>query len=227
VLVARRQERLIALAAELGQQHGVETRVVPLDLVQEDAASRLAEAVADLDLAVVVNNAGFGYAGRFDKQEVTRLREMVLLNCVAPTEITARLLPRLRARGRGALVFVGSVAGRQPLPLLGVYAATKAFDQFLGEALWAELQGTGIDVLVLEPGRTESEFHEVAGELDLPGQPADEVVRTALETLGGPPSVVARWTDWLRSSGVRFAPRSFVALLAKQAIARQTPPEMQ
>jgi hypothetical protein len=225
VLVARREERLRELARELEFAHGVETRVVVCDLASDDGPARLAETVSDLDVGVLVNNAGFGYAGRFENQEPARLREMVILNCVAPTVLTSLLLPSLRARGRGALVFTGSIAGRQPLPLHAVYAATKGFDLFLGEALWAELQGSGIDVLVLEPGSTESEFHDVAGELPHAGQPANEVVRAALEALGGPPSLIARWRDWLRANALRIAPRSTVALLARGAIEGQTPPE--
>src|SRR5206468_425249 len=130
----------------------VATRVVAVDLAAPDGADRLAAAVGDLDLAILVNNAGFGLAGRFDRCDPKRLREMVQVNCMAPVALTALLLPRLLERGRGAIVITGSVAGRQPLPLHGVYAATKAFDLLFGEALAVELHEHGIDVLVLEPG---------------------------------------------------------------------------
>jgi len=82
-----------------------------------------------------VNNAGFGYAGRFDKLATERLRAMVRVNCEAPVVLTSRILPSMVQRGRGAVIIVGSVAGRQPLPLHALYSATKAFDQILGEAL--------------------------------------------------------------------------------------------
>jgi len=229
VLVARREDRLRELAAELERAHGVETRVVAADLVREDGPRRVADAVADLPIGMLVNNAGFGYAGRFEKQDAARLRDMVILNCAVPTELTSLLLPRLRegrGAGRAAIVILGSVAGRQPLPLHAVYAATKAFDLFLGEALWVELQRSGIDVLVVEPGTTESEFHDVAGELPHAGQPAEAVVRGALEALGGPPQWIPRWKHWIRANLVRLAPRSWVALYARGAIEHQTPPEL-
>lgn len=226
VLTARREDRLRALAAELAGL-GVATRVVPLDLAARDGASRLAEAVADLDVGIVVNNAGFGAAGRFDRLDPARLREMIELNCAAPVAVTRALLPRLLARGRGAILFTGSQAGRQPLPLHAVYAATKAFDGFLGEALWAELRGTGVDVLVVEPGTTATEFHQVAGELPHGGQSPDEVVAIALERLGRQPSVATRWSHWLRgNAGMRLLPRSWLALAARRYMARLTPPEM-
>ena len=110
--------------------------------------------------------------GRFEKLDAERLREMVQLNCVAPVVLTHRLLPAMRARGRGAIMITGSVAGRQALPLHGVYSATKAFDLLFGESLWAELEDSGIDVLVLEPGSTETEFQQVADETRAAGEPA-------------------------------------------------------
>jgi short-subunit dehydrogenase len=224
VLSARREDRLRQLASELEKNHHVATRVVVADLAAPDGADRLAAAVADLDLAVLVNNAGFGQAGRFDSSDPQRLRDMVQVNCVAPVVLTAKLLPRLVERGRGAIVITGSVAGRQPIPLHGVYSATKAFDLLLGESLAVELRDRGIDVLVLEPGPTETEFQQAAGELAHPGEPASRVVETALDALGRQPSVVSGWFNWLRANAaMRLAPRSMVAWLARDWMARQTP----
>jgi hypothetical protein len=227
VLAARRAERLAALAAELRERHGVEARTVACDLATPDGVRACLAAVEGLDLGLLVNNAGAGYQGRFEKQEPERLLAMLQLNCAAPVALTAALLPRLRARGRGAVIFVGSVSGRQPLPLHAVYSATKAFDNQLGEALWAECLGSGVDVLVLEPGSTESEFHELAGELPHHNQPADEVVRTALRALGRQPSVVAGLGNWLlANAGERFLPRSVLALAARAYMTKQTPEAM-
>ncbi|MEB2345693.1 MAG: SDR family NAD(P)-dependent oxidoreductase [Deltaproteobacteria bacterium] len=226
VLTARRADRLHALAKEL-EAEGVATRVVALDLAALDGASRLADAVADLELAILVNNAGAGAAGRFDKLDGARLREMVELNCTAPVLLTRALLPRLLARGRGAVVFTGSQAARQPLPLHAVYAATKAFGGFVGEALWAELRGTGVDVLVVEPGSTDTEFQQVAGELPHRGQAPEEVAAIALERLGRQPSVSTRWSHWLRgNAGMRLLPRSLLVLGAGHVMERQTPPDL-
>jgi hypothetical protein len=227
VLTARREDRLRGLAAELEKEHSVSTRVVAADLAAADGADRVADAVADLEIAVLVNNAGFGYSGRFDKLEPARLREMVRVNCEAPTVLTGRLLPAMVRRGRGAVIFTGSVAAFQPLPLHGLYSATKVFDQFLAESLWGELRGSGVDVLVLQPGSTDTEFQAVAGEIAHPGEPAADVVRVALEALGKQPSVTSGWFNWLRgNAAARLLPRSLLALLAKDVMAKQTPEAM-
>jgi short-subunit dehydrogenase len=227
VLSARREERLKALASEIERDHGVATRVVPADLADPAGVDALAEAVGGLEIAVLVNNAGFGYAGRFEKQDTERLRAMVQLNCAAPVVLTGRVLPGMRERGRGALIITGSVAGRQPLPLHGVYSATKAFDLLFGEALWVELRGQGIDVLVLEPGTTETEFQELAGEVPHPGEPPGDVVRVALEALGRQPFVVCGWRNWLRANAAaRLLPRPLVAHIARPLVAARTREEM-
>jgi hypothetical protein len=111
-----------------------------------------------------------------------------------------------------------------------VYSATKAFDLFFGEALSVECEDEGVDVLVVEPGRTATEFQVAAGEEPPPGarlRPAAEVVELALDRLGRKPSVVAGWFDWLRANfAQRLAPRSLAAHVAEGVIARQTPPEL-
>lgn len=226
VLTARREDRLRALATELEQRYQVATRVVAADLADPAGADHLIDAIKDLQIDVFINNAGFGYAGRFDKQETARVRDMVQVNCVAPVVLASRLIPGMRERGCGAMIVLGSVAGRQPLPRHAIYAATKAFDLLFGEALWAELRGTGVDVLVLEPGPTESEFREVAGETRGTGEPAANVVALAFEALGQQPSVISGWFNWLRASSTRLAPRSTVTLMAEQVVLQQTPPAM-
>ncbi|HUI27234.1 MAG TPA: SDR family oxidoreductase [Candidatus Kryptonia bacterium] len=226
VLTARREDRLRTLATELERQYHVSTRVVPADLTDPAGVDLLLGAITDLQIDILINNAGFGYAGRFDKQDPQRLREMVQVNCVAPVVLASRLLPGMRARGRGAMIVSGSIAGRQPLPRHALYGATKAFDLLLGEALWAELRGTGVDVLVLEPGPTESEFRDVAGEIREVGEPAANVVALAFERLGQQPSVISGWFNWLRANSLRLGPRSIVALMAEQVVMEQTPTEM-
>jgi hypothetical protein len=228
VLTARRDERLSELASELEQSHRVRTRVVGADLSRPDDVERLAEAVADLDVAVLVNNAGVGYAGAFAKQDAVRLRAMVEVNCTAPVVLTSRLLPRMLERGgKTAIVFSGSIAGRQPLPFQALYGATKAFDLLFGEALSVELRGSGVDVLVLEPGVTETEFQEKAGQIAHAGESAADVVATALEALGRRPAVIPGWWNWLRANAaMRLLPRELVAHLARDVVARHTPPEL-
>ena len=224
VLAARRLEPLTRVADELARQHGVEARVVACDLATPEGVRDCLAAASGADVAVLVNNAGVGCAGRFDLQPPERLAALVQLNCAAPVALTAALLPKLRARGRGAVIFTGSVSGCQPLPLHALYAATKSFDNLLAEGLWGELRGSGVDVLALEPGATETAFQRTAGQTAHAGEPAEKVVRVALRALGQQPSVMSGAYNWLRANAaMRLAPRSLLALVAKQVMAGQTP----
>ena len=214
VLVARRRDRLAALADELSREHGTQSRVVVEDLEREDAAQRIGEQVKDLDVGILVNNAGFSAAGRFERVPLDRHIAMIRVNCMAVAALTHVFLPRMKARGRGAIVIVASAAGYQPVPLAGTYGATKAFDLMLAEALWSENRGTGVDVLALSPGPVDTEFQAVAGETAHPGATPESVVDVALGALGRKPSVVAGGFNKARAWSVRLAPRALVARMA-------------
>jgi short-subunit dehydrogenase len=119
------------------------------------------------------------------------------------------------------------VAGSQPLPLHSLYCATKTFDNLLGEALWAELRGTGVDCLSLLPGPTETEFQSIAKELPHPGEPPEQVVENALAALGRQPSVISGWFNWLRANAaMRLTPRSVLAVAAKQVFEKSVPRDL-
>ena len=214
VLVARRADRLEQLAAELRAQHKVQTRVVSEDLERDGVAERVAERVRDLEIGVLVNNAGFSQVGRFDRVPLDKILGMIRVNCVAVAALTHAFLPAMRARKRGAIIIVSSVAGYVPLGLAATYGATKAFDLMLAEALWAENRGTGIDVLALSPGPVDTEFQAVAGETPHPGATPESVVDTALAALGKKPSVVAGGFNKARTWSTRLAPRAQVARMA-------------
>jgi short-subunit dehydrogenase len=227
VLAARRQDRLEELSEELESRHRVSTRVVVVDLAEPDGPDRLARACDDLEVGVLINNAGVGYKGRFEKQDVDRLARLVKLNCLAPVILTGRLLSGMRERGRGAVIITGSVSGRQPLPLHAVYSASKAFDLLLGEALYTELRDTGVDVLVIEPGTTDTEFQQVAEEIPHRGEAPAHVVEVAMSAIGQQPTVISDWWNWLRVNlATRIAPRSLVAYLARDHTRRHTKVEM-
>jgi short-subunit dehydrogenase len=159
ILVARRIERLDQVAARLpGPAH-----VVPCDLAA-DAAS-LASKVADLGLRVdvLVNNAGFGTHGRFTEIDPVRDAEQVRLNCEAVVTLTHAFLPGMLERRHGGVITVASTAGMQPLPYEATYSASKAFARTFSDALSAELRGTGVRVLSVNPGPVPTEWQEVAG----------------------------------------------------------------
>ena len=188
VLVARRRDRLEALAKELAERHRVETSVDAADLAEESELARLAAAVASDPPDLLVNNAGFGTFGRFAELEPERELEEIRLNVLALARLTRAALPGMLARGRGAIVNVSSLAGESSGPFNATYAATKAFVTSFSESLHEELRGTGVVVQALLPGFTRTEFQEVAG-VD-PGivppfawMSAERVVRTSLAAL--------------------------------------------
>jgi short-subunit dehydrogenase len=189
VLVARRQDRLAGLAAELG---GEPTAVVvALDLAQDGAAETLKQALDDRGLRVdgLVNCAGLGLTGPFASQSPSVVRAMCDLNVRAVVELTRAFLPPMLERRRGRIVNVASNAAFQPIPYLGVYAATKAFVLSFTEALASELDGTGVGVQALCPGITATEFLDVSatgGELRvrrMPMMTPRQVVEASLEGL--------------------------------------------
>lgn len=159
VLVARRRDRLEALAADLP----VAARIVPLDLADPSAGERLAEALADRPPDVLVNNAGFGDLGLFAEARGEKQTGMVDLNVRALVDLSHRFLPGMLARGRGGVLNVSSTAAFQPGPGMAVYYASKAFVLSFSEALWEEVRGSGVTVSALCPGPTRSEFGEVSG----------------------------------------------------------------
>lgn len=162
VLVARRADRLSALATALGG----EPAAIPIaeDLAHEGAAPRLQARLDERGLTIdgLVNCAGLGRTGAFVGQPEQALRAMCDLNVRALVELTRRFLPPMVARGRGRIVNVASNAAFQPIPYLGVYAATKSFVLSFTEALAEELKGTGVVVQALCPGLTETEFLDVS-----------------------------------------------------------------
>jgi short-subunit dehydrogenase len=166
VLVARREDRLAELAAELGQdRRDLRILVRAVDLLDRAAAGAMLDGLEREGVAVdvLVNNAGFGDYGLFEKRGWTKTEQMIELNVVSATFLLHRLVPPMVGRGFGAVLNVGSTAGMFPSPALAVYSATKAYLNLLSEALHAELAGTGVSVTLLCPGPVPTEFQEVAG----------------------------------------------------------------
>jgi short-subunit dehydrogenase len=222
VLVARRRERLEALARELEAKHGVRAHVIPLDLAGPDAVSALTGALAERGLTIefLVNNAGFGSAGAFSELAPARASEMIQLNVAALVGLTRALLPGLLARKRGRILNIGSSAGFQPGPYMAVYYASKAFVNSFTEALGYELRGTGVTATVSCPGASETEFAEHAGNgkswlFRLGAAPAARVARQAYRAMhAGRPMIIHGALNWLLVQAVRLSPRALVRAIA-------------
>lgn len=219
VLVARRAERLSQLQSELAQTYGCVVHVFVLDLALPGAAdilqSRLVELSCDVDL--VVNNAGFGALGALEDIPVERVSAMVSVNCGAVVDIARRFLPAMKQRQRGAMIITSSIVGALPTPFFSVYAATKSFDLYLGEALHAECRGSGVDIVTVLPGLTRTEFHAGLGDREYhsPYRSAEQVVESALSALGRKSIVVDGLFNKLVVHGSRFLPRGVALWLSR------------
>jgi len=193
VLVARRVDRLEELAARLERDHGITATVLAVDLSQADAAPQILDATASVDIGLVVSNAGYGFKGEHAATDPEGLREMLMVNCNTTMHLAHGFIPRLRARGKGGLIFTSSVEGLIGCPYSAGYSASKAFVKAFGEALWGELTPEGIKVLTICPGATATEAARKQGVDPATMQHAmqpDEVARIALENIDNGPTVI-------------------------------------
>lgn len=229
LLVARRADRLRELAAELDREHAVQAEVLPLDLAESAARAELAGRIAALRPAGLVNSAGFGTNGLFQSLPVGRESEQVKLNALAVMELTHAALPGMIARGSGAVLNIGSVAGFQPLPDAAVYSATKAFVQTFSEAVHEGLHGTGVSCTALCPGPVPTEWWDVAGAAVTPQSglgpvamsPHDVAEAGIAAMLAGKRLVVPGLGPKLMGAGGRFTPRAVLLPILRRAAVRR------
>jgi uncharacterized protein len=215
-LVARREDRLRELAAELEREHGIRAEVAAADLADPAAVEALPGQVAErgLEVEMLVNNAGFTTVGDVHLNP-DRQVGMVRVNVEALLALTCAWLPGMTERGRGAVINVASVAGFQPIPVQAVYAATKSFVLSFSEAVSAELKGTGVTMTALCPGPVKTEFVEAGGfKNDSPGpsfiwSTAKDVAKAAIEGADkGKRVVVPGIGNRLSANFGRHGPRS-------------------
>lgn len=164
-LVARRADRLEALADELAEKHGVAAHVAAADLSDQDDRKRLVAQVDELGVVVdvLVNNAGFSTTGPVHRSDADREVAMIRTDVEAVAALCSLFVPGMVERGRGGVLNVASTAAFQPLPGQAGYGAAKAFVLSYSQALRTELAGTGVSVTVLCPGPVKTGFGEAAG----------------------------------------------------------------
>ncbi len=186
ILTARTQRALETLATELREQFKVQVAVLTADLAQPGSAAALMQAVAAQGLSVdlLVNNAGFGKWGDFQKIEPPANAEMIQLNVTSLVELTRLCLPGMTAKRDGGVINVASTAAFVPLSYAAVYSAAKTFVLYFSEAIWGECRGTGVHVMALCPGGTATNFAAVASDVSAlsagrPGMDSAEMVASA------------------------------------------------
>ena len=165
VLVSRDSAKLLDQAASLREKYGVEVSYIPLDLALPGSAKEVFNAVTglELDVSVLINNAGFNEAGKFMDTRMEKEAEMISLHIVFTTEMMKLFIPGMIERGYGRILNLGSTGSYIPCPGDAVYAATKAYILYVSRGINAELKGTGVSVTTLCPGSTKTEFAHKAG----------------------------------------------------------------
>lgn len=168
ILVARDHAKLEALAARCRTEDRVRVEVLATDLTRLDAVVRLGEKIDALghDVDVLINSAGFGVHGDVVDADPGRLHDQSQLNVTALVDLTRAYLPGMTGRGRGVIVNLASLSAFLPLPHMAAYAATKAFVLSFTDALWVETRHSGVRVLALCPGPTDTPFHAATGSDD-------------------------------------------------------------
>lgn len=194
VLVARRVDRLEAIAADLAGRHGIDVTILEADLARPDAPAAIAAQTVSRDIGLLVSNAGFSMKGDHATNDPAEMTDLLMVNCHAPLQLTRSFIPQLRARGKGGIVLTSSVEALIGCPYSAAYSASKALVKALGEALWAELRDDGIDVLTLCPGATESEAAARIG-YDISKMPhvmkAADVVAQTLDRIADGPTFIS------------------------------------
>ena len=225
VLVARNEDALTRLAGELERRHGVRALVAPADLSTPDGVAAVRRRTDDAGVAVdlLVNNAGFATHGALLDLDPVRDHQQVMVDVAAVVGLTHAYARDMAARGRGGIVNVASTAGFQPLPFMAVYGASKAFVLSFSEALRVELRGTGVAVVALCPGPTDTGFFaHVGDEASVGARATPEAVvdagLRALRTDAG--TVVVGLRNRLLTALPRLLPRAVTATVAGRVLRR-------
>jgi short-subunit dehydrogenase len=224
ILIARNTSALDKLVGELRRDYSVEATVLTADLSLPETPKKIFSELKGRGIVVdvLVNNAGFGAHGLFSELPLQRQLEMIQVNVAALTELTGLFLPGMVERRLGGVLNVASVAGFVPGPGMAVYYATKAFVLSFTEALAGELAGTGVKVMALCPGPTETNFGKVARAKDsrlmrVASMSAKEVALQGHRAFrGGRTVFVSGWKNRLLVLLVRLMPRQFVRRIVKK-----------
>ncbi len=197
-LIARRADALGALSKELESQYGVQVHSLAADLADPSCIDSVAAETAGLLVGLAVYNAGASFTGRLLDRPLGDALQVVRVNIEGPLRFVHALAPPMQARKRGGLVLMSSVAGFQGAPTLAPYASSKAFNIVLGESLWAELRGDGIDVITSCAGAIRTPNYSKATKEEAPGiLDARVVAERTLDALGHGPIVVPGGTNKL------------------------------
>jgi uncharacterized protein len=225
VLVARNEKKLNEIKQAF---KNIDVTVIKKDLSSPNAAKEVYEwlKTKEISIDVLVNNAGFGLLGSFDELTVEKQTEMINLNISTLTQLTHYFLPEMKRNGSGKILNVASLAAFLPVPMMAVYAATKAYVLSFSEALNEELSGTNVTVTALCPGATKTNFGTVANAAETKvfkdAMDAEVVAKQAYKALlSGKSTVITGGLNKASALGVKFIPRKTIPKLTKRMATRK------
>lgn len=221
ILVARRRDRLEALAAELTSRDGIDVEVVDMDLSTASAAAELWDRLSSRRVDTLINNAGFGNGGTVVDADPELLEKEVRLNCLTLVGLTRRFLAPMVERRSGTIINIASTAAWQPVPNMALYAATKAMVLSFTEALWAEAKPHGVRVVAACPGPTDTEFFDHAGTAARVGRmrTTEQFAETLFSHLDGrSPSFIDGLANRVVAKGAALMPKKLVLKIAGAAM---------
>ena len=213
VLVARDLPRLQERASALEAKFAISTKIVQADLATDEGCEVIEEFISNNQIDVLINNAGFGINKAFTVSQLEAEQQLLDVLVRTPMRLMHVVLPGMKARNKGVIINVSSVAG---WIAGGTYSASKSYLTVLSESLHTELASTNVKVCALCPGFTRTEFHQ-RGRMSMKGLPsfmwlnADKLVATAWkEAVSGKALSVPGWQYQILTFVMRYAPRSLV-----------------
>jgi short-subunit dehydrogenase len=227
VLVARRKARMEALATELEHQYKVSTKVVECDVAQDGFLQIILDATKDLDVGLLINNAGVNCEGQFFRGDLARNLQMIQVNVKAPFALAYEYGKQFVEKGKGGIIFTASTSAFNAYPYLSHYAATKAYILSLAESMNYEFKDKNVDIMAICPGMTKSEMTKGMKDSMILME-AQPVVAAALDGLGHTAFVVPGMINKLqtffnaRVLG-RISARNFSGALLKRVLPAAKP----
>ena len=224
VLVARSKDKLEQLADDIRKEYAVQVKVIGADLSDMNEVQMVYDncKAENIEVEYLINNAGFGDFGYFAQSDWKRTEQMIDLNIKSLTKFCRLFIPDMVSRKSGKILNVASTAAFQPGPTMAVYFASKSYVLFLSEALYSELQGTGVNVTCLCPGATESGFQQAADmehsnlfkNKKIPGS-AEVALFGYKAMMKNKMTVIHGFMNYLMANSVRFSPRKMVLSIVK------------
>jgi uncharacterized protein len=225
VLVARSEAKLAALANELKTTYGITVKVIAADLSNMQEVQKVYDTckAENISIDYLVNNAGVGEFGLFAEGNWDKTEQMIDLNMKSLTKMCRLFIPDMIARKAGKIMNVASTAAFQPGPTMAVYYATKSYVLFFSEAIYNELQGTGVSVTCLCPGATESGF-QAAAAMEESNLVKGKKLPTSKEVaafgykamMNNKMTVIHGFMNTLMATSVRFTPRKLVLWMVRK-----------